>query len=68
MASMLIKRQQVFLFFLMDLKGETMRVKRREGHYCDSCESHIQVPHALLEMGLVGGRGGLRQEPGSRSC
>lgn len=43
MGSMQIRRQPFFLLLLMDLKGEMMGVKRREGHYRDACEGHIHV-------------------------
>lgn len=54
MGSMQIRRQPFFsLFLLMDLKGETMGVKRREGHYRDSCEGHVHV--RLAHSLCVGG-------------
>lgn len=39
----------------MDLKGEPLRVKRRDGHYRDSCEGHKRV--RLVHTLCLGGRG-----------
>lgn len=48
------------MFVLMDLKGETTGVKRRDGHYRDSCEGHI---HVRLPEGGIGEQAGVKELP-----